>query len=506
MKYSSTNKPLVCMQTQSTCYKGTSKMTVKGVLWHSTGANNPTLKRYVQPSDVKPAADTYDKAGWLKVLGKNTNNNDWNHITRQAGLNAWIGKLADSSITSIQTMPWDFKPWGCGSGTKGSCNNGWIQFEICEDALTDKKYFDAVYKEACELTAYLCEMYNIDPKGTVTVNGVKVPTILCHQDSYKLGLGSNHSDILHWFKKQGKTMDDVRNDVAKLMGKESAPAPTGEMYRVRKSWADAKSQIGAYTVLENAKKACKDGYFVFDSKGNIVFPEKEIQVAPPAPVKKSNTEIAQEVIAGKWGNGETRKTRLQAAGYDYNAVQAEVGRLMKKPEPPKPVLKSVDVIAAEVMAGKWGNGDARKQALIKAGYDYAAVQAAVNKLAKGETKPAPKPEPPKPAKKSNAEIAKEVMAGKWGNGEDRKKRLQAAGYDYSAIQAEVNKLAGSGSKGYKVQVTASALNVRAGAGTNYKVVKVVRKGQTLTIIAEKSGWGQLSDKSGWVSLNYTKKV
>ena len=449
MKYSSTNKPLVCMQTQSTCYKGTSKMTVKGILWHSTGANNPTLKRYVQPSDVKPAEDTYDKAGWLKVLGKNTNNNDWNHITRQAGLNAWIGKLTDASITSIQTMPWDFKPWGCGSGTKGSCNNGWIQFEICEDALTDKKYFDAVYKEACELTAYLCEMYDIDPKGTVTVNGVKIPTILCHQDSYKLGFGSNHSDILHWFKKQGKTMDDVRNDVAKLMKKETAPAPTGEMYRVRKAWADTKSQIGAYTNLDNAKKACKEGYHVFDSKGNIVY---------------SNITV-------------------------------------KPVEPEKPKLKSVDEIAAEVMAGKWGNGEARKQALIKAGYDYAAVQAAVNKLANGG-----KTEPAKPVLKSNAEIAKEVMAGKWGNGTERKKKLEAAGYNYAAVQAEVTKLVNGGSKGYKVQVTASALNVRAGAGTSYKVVKVVKKGQTLTIIAEKSGWGQLSDKSGWVSLNYTKKV
>ena len=153
------------------------------------------------------------------------------------------------------------------------------------------------------------------------------------------------------------------------------------------------------------------------------------------------------------------------------------------------------------MAGKWGNGDARKKALTKAGYDYAAIQAAVNKLAKGETKPAPKP-----AKKSNAEIAKEVMDGLWGNGDDRKKRLQAAGYDYSAIQTEVNKLADGGSKGYKVQVTASALNVRSGAGTNYKVVKVVRKGQVYTIVSEKSGWGKLSDGSGWISLSYTKKV
>ena len=58
MKYSSGNKPLVCMQTQSTCYKSTNKMSVKGILIHSTGANNPNLKRYIQPSKIKPLEDT----------------------------------------------------------------------------------------------------------------------------------------------------------------------------------------------------------------------------------------------------------------------------------------------------------------------------------------------------------------------------------------------------------------------------------------------------------------
>ena len=217
MKYSSSNKPLVCMQTQSTCYKGTRKMTVLGVLWHSTGANNPNLKRYVQPSDVKPAADTYTKAKWLEILGKNTYANDWNHINREAGLNCWIGKLADGTVTTVQTMPWDYRPWGCGSGSKGSCNTGWIQFEICEDGLTDKNYFNKVYQEACEITAYLCKMYNIDPNGSVTVNGVKIPTILCHQDSYKLGMGGNHSDIYHWFPKHGKNMETARADVAAIL-------------------------------------------------------------------------------------------------------------------------------------------------------------------------------------------------------------------------------------------------------------------------------------------------
>lgn len=218
MKYSSSNKPLVCMQTQSTCYKGTNKMTVKGVLWHDTGANNKTLKRYVQPSDTKPAEDTYSKTKWLELLGTNGNKNDWNHIERQAGLNCWVGTLADGTVTTVQTMPWNYRPWGCGKGSKGSCNDGWIQFEICQDAKTDKAYFDAAYKEACEITAYLCKMFDIDPKGTVTHNGVKVPTIICHQDSYKLGLGSNHSDMYDWFNLYGKTMDNVRNDVAALLG------------------------------------------------------------------------------------------------------------------------------------------------------------------------------------------------------------------------------------------------------------------------------------------------
>ena len=218
MKYSESNKPLVCMMTQSTCYKGTSTMIPKGVLWHSTGANNPTLKRYVQPDDDAP-----DREELLALLGVNKYNNDWNHISRQAGLNAWIGKLADGTVTSIQTMPWNWKPWGCGSGSKGSCNNGWMQFEICEDGLSDKTYFDAVYKEACELTAYYCKMYNLDPMGVVQYNGVEVPVILCHADSCKLGLGSNHGDFLHWFKLYGKTMDHVRKDVADLMGIKEAP-------------------------------------------------------------------------------------------------------------------------------------------------------------------------------------------------------------------------------------------------------------------------------------------
>ena len=221
MKYSDNNKPLACMMTQSTCYRGTRKFTPKGILWHSTGANNPWLKRYVQPDE-----NAADKSYWLNRLGKNQYGNDWNHIDHQAGLNFWIGKLADGTVAAVQTMPWDYRPWGCGSGSKGSCNNTHIQFEICEDGLNDKSYWDAVYKEACEMTAYLCRMFGIDPKGTTVCNGVTVPTIIDHTGSHALGLGSNHGDVQHWSRKYGVTMETVRNDVAALLGgSESSATP-----------------------------------------------------------------------------------------------------------------------------------------------------------------------------------------------------------------------------------------------------------------------------------------
>lgn len=101
--------------------------------------------------------------------------------------------------------------------------------------------------------------------------------------------------------------------------------------------------------------------------------------APAAPAKKDNTTIAREVIAGAWGKGTDRKNRLQAAGYDYNAVQAEVNRLMGGGSS-IPARKSIDTLAREVIAGQWGKGADRKRRLQAAGYDYNAVQRRVNQL------------------------------------------------------------------------------------------------------------------------------
>ena len=148
----------------------------------------------------------------------------------------------------------------------------------------------------------------------------------------------------------------------------------------------------------------------------------------PAPTKKSVDEIAQEVIRGEWGNGSDRRTRLESAGYDYDAVQDRVNEILEgTPSTPK---KSIDELAQEVIRGDWGNGSDRRKALESAGYDYDAVQNRVNELSEGS----------KPQLKSIDEVAKEVIRGDWGNGAERTKKLKAAGYDAKAVQNRVNEL------------------------------------------------------------------
>lgn len=109
----------------------------------------------------------------------------------------------------------------------------------------------------------------------------------------------------------------------------------------------------------------------------------------PSTGKKSLATIAKEVIAGKWGNGVDRQRNLERAGYSYSKVQAEVNKQLgggSKPVAPK--KKSITTIAKEVLAGAWGNSDARVARLKKAGYNYKDVQAAVNKmLGVGKTVP-----------------------------------------------------------------------------------------------------------------------
>lgn len=204
--------------TENECYKAGRKIKPKGIMVHSTGANNPYLRRYVGPDDG--------------ILGENQYNNHWNQHRpsgRQVCVHAFIGKLKNGTIATYQTLPWDHRGWHAG----GDANDSHIGFEICEDNLSDVSYFSEVYKEAAELCAYLCKLYDLTEKD-----------IIGHYEGYQKKIASNHGDPRHWFSRHGKSMDTFRADVKKQLTTPAASMPpTKKLYRV---------QVGAYSVKSNA--------------------------------------------------------------------------------------------------------------------------------------------------------------------------------------------------------------------------------------------------------------
>lgn len=226
-----------CIFTENDCYKAGRTMTPKGAVVHSTGANNPTLRRYIQPDDG--------------ILGKNTYDNHWNKSGVNTCVHAFIGKDKNGVVRIYQTLPWNYKSWGCASGSKGSYNNNYIQFEICEDALTDEKYFNEAFGLAIKLCAYLADKYNFSTENIVS-----------HHEAYELGYASNHRDCDHWLKKYDKDMDWFRRQVASSLGTTTLKPSTTSPTKVNITYAvqieggktlPAVKNLADYAGIENKK-------------------------------------------------------------------------------------------------------------------------------------------------------------------------------------------------------------------------------------------------------------
>lgn len=174
----------------------------RGVMIHSTGANNPNLRRYVQPNDGR--------------LGENPNGNDWNRPGLEVCVHAFIGLTKAGDVATYQILPWEYRAWHCG----GNANDTHLSFEICEDGLKDRDYFEKTYQAAMKLTAELCRKFGLDPLAP----GV----VIDHAEGADLGIASNHADVDHWWSRFGVSMDDFRAGVARLLQKEEEPSMTRE--------------------------------------------------------------------------------------------------------------------------------------------------------------------------------------------------------------------------------------------------------------------------------------
>lgn len=178
--------------TENRCYTLGKTMRPAGIMVHSTGTPQPNPYAYI---------------------------NYWNRSDANICVHAFVHKDG-----IIQTLPWEFIAWHSG----GKANNTHISFEICEpsgftydqdykmvgyDAKMNQAYFENVYQRAVDLCVYLCETFELTDND-----------VICHSEGYKMGIASNHGDVMHWFPKHEKNMDLFREDVKKgLQRKDNQP-------------------------------------------------------------------------------------------------------------------------------------------------------------------------------------------------------------------------------------------------------------------------------------------
>lgn len=236
-------RQLQCLLYHNPCYKKGEIIKPQYIVVHSTGAVNPYISRYVQPHPGQtvgmgeyPGGKVYTAEQMIAILGKNRYANDWNREILngqrlEVCVHAFIGKLTDGSVATVQTLPWGMRAWGVGSGWKGSFNNSAIQFEICEDDHSSADYCKANYREAVELCAKLCDFYDIP-----------VDHIVSHAEAYRMGMGSNHGDPDHWWKKHGLTMNGFRSAVATEL-KKRAEAKEAERQAIAEEEKQKEAEV-----------------------------------------------------------------------------------------------------------------------------------------------------------------------------------------------------------------------------------------------------------------------
>lgn len=209
------------------CYKNGKTITVKGLMLHSIGTPQPKAK----------AVADY-----------------WN----QSNMNVCVHGIIDGLTGDVlQTLPWNYRAWHCGSGSKGSYNNDHIGVEMCEpdcikyksgatftcsDKKRAKEIVKRTYNTAVELFAKLCTDYKLNP--------LKDGVIVSHHEGHERGYASGHADPEHLWTQLGLsyTMNGFRKDVAKKMGiEETEPEKKKFPYMVRVTTKSLNVREGAGT-------------------------------------------------------------------------------------------------------------------------------------------------------------------------------------------------------------------------------------------------------------------
>lgn len=280
---------------------------------------------------------TVHNTDWINVASATTPAEQYTRATVNGNMNDVRVHYYVDDKCAWQNLPLDLAGWHAADG-QGNGNRKTIAIECImsnRGIASDKNSED----NCARLTAYLLHKY-----------GLGIDRLYTHT---------------HWLNvKAGKKGSVDKLNTMKNSYK-NCPA------YILPHWSTFKAKVKTYLDALNGTKPVS-------TPTPTTTQTKPASTTKPSTTKKSDDEIAKEVIEGKWGNGEDRKKRLTSAGYNYNTIQRKVNALLSKPTP----TKSITEIAKEVINGKWGNGSIRKQRLTKAGYDYNTVQREVNRLLK----------------------------------------------------------------------------------------------------------------------------
>ncbi len=501
--------------TKNPCYTAGRKITVKGLMLHSVGCNQPKASVFI---------------------------NSWNSASYDR---ACVHGFIDANDGTIyQTLPWNHRGWHCGSGSKGSGNNTHIGVEMCEpacikytggssftcsDTATAKACAERTYQAAVELFAMLCKEYGLDPLA----DGV----VISHKEGHSRGIASNHGDPEHlWTQlKMGYTMDTFRKAVKAAMGGTTAATGLQASALKKLSEADVIKKVGPLFTADQKKT----GILASVALAQFIL-ESGYGKSELAQNANNCFGMKKSLSGNTWGNSTwdgvsiyTKKTQEQNPDGSYETITADFRKY--------PCVEDSIADHSAYLLGAM-NGSRKRYEGIAGMTDYKAVAQLIKdggyatslsyvqnlcgiierwNLTQYDS--------------ANAAETTQIwyrVRKSWADAKSQKGAFHVLSnakacadenpgysvFDESGKAIYTGK--GSGSQAafqpYLVKVSITDLNIRKGPGTNYaKTGKYTGIG-VFTIVEESTGagsskgWGLLksyqSGRNGWVSLDYCKRV
>ena len=501
--------------TKNPCYTAGRKITVKGLMLHSVGCNQPKASVFI---------------------------NSWNSASYDR---ACVHGFIDANDGTIyQTLPWNHRGWHCGSGSKGSGNNTHIGVEMCEpacikytggssftcsDTATAKACAERTYQAAVELFAMLCKEYGLDPLA----DGV----VISHKEGHSRGIASNHGDPEHlWTQlKMGYTMDTFRKAVKAAMGGTTAATGLQASALKKLSEADVIKKVGPLFTADQKKT----GILASVALAQFIL-ESGYGKSELAQNANNCFGMKKSLSGNTWGNSTwdgvsiyTKKTQEQNPDGSYETITADFRKY--------PCVEDSIADHSAYLLGAM-NGSRKRYEGIAGMTDYKAVAQLIKdggyatslsyvqnlcgiierwNLTQYDS--------------ANAAETTQIwyrVRKSWADAKSQKGAFHVLSnakacadenpgysvFDESGKAIYTGK--GSGSQAafqpYLVKVSITDLSIRKGPGTNYaKTGKYTGIG-VFTIVEESTGagsskgWGLLksyqSGRNGWVSLDYCKRV